>query len=75
MDAKLKDESTNKSSLFFLVHLFLAILGFLIYIISFLLLQFYYAAPSLIRKFWPKDFFGSILYLINNSLTLLYSFI
>ena len=54
MDAKLKDESTNKSSLFFLVHLFLAILGFLIYIISFLLLQFYYAAPSLIRKefFW-----------------------
>ena len=58
MDAKLKDESTNKSSLFFLVHLFLAILGFLIYIISFLLLQFYYAAPSLIRK----EFFLFILF-------------
>lgn len=58
MDAKLKDESTNKTSLFFLAHLFLAILGFLIYIISFLLLQFYYGSPSLIRN----EFFIFILF-------------
>ena len=58
MGAKLKGESTNKASLFFLVHLCLAILGFLIYIVSFLLLQFYYAAPLLIRK----EFFLFILF-------------
>ena len=50
MDIILEYESTNDSPIFFVAHLFLSILGFLFYIISFLSLQFCYSAPSLIKK-------------------------
>ena len=58
MDVILEYESTNDSPIFFITHLFLSILGFLIYIISFLSLQFCYSAPSLIKK----EFFIFILF-------------
>ena len=60
MDIKLEYESTNDSPIFFITYLFLSILGFLIYIISFLSLYFFYSAPSLIKK----EFF--IFILINS---------
>ena len=58
MDNKLVYESINDSPIFIITHLILAILGFLIYIISFLSFQFCYSAPSLIRK----EFFIFILF-------------
>ena len=58
MNAKLEYESINDSPIFIFTHLFIAILGFLIYIISFLSLHFCYSAPSLIRK----EFFIFILF-------------
>ena len=58
MDVKLEYESTYDSPIFFFIHLFLAILCFLFYIISFLSLKFCYSAPSLIKK----EFFTFILF-------------
>ena len=58
MDSKLENSSTKETQIFFLIHLFLAILGFLIYVISYLFLQFYYSSPSLIRQ----EFFIFILF-------------
>lgn len=54
-------DPTKEAQIFFLIHLFLSILGFLIFIISNLFLQFYYSAPSLIKQ----EFF---LFIIFNSL-------
>ena len=58
MDSKLEDSSTTETQIFFLIHLFLSIIGFLIYIISYLCLHFYYSAPSLIRQ----EFFIFVLF-------------
>jgi len=58
MDVILEYESANDSTIFFITHLFLEILGFLTYIVSLLSLQFCYSAPSLIRKKFLYLFFS-----------------
>ena len=50
MDSKLKDEQINENSLLYFIHIILAVVGFLLYIVIYLLFQFYEGAPSLIKK-------------------------